>query len=273
MSVTTPRVEQADVADRLVVVLQLLGREVLVVVERSGADLGQAHGRARRLDVALDVGRLPGGLGRLDPEALDERGVDAPRHDGDEAPQAHREDRQDPAPAPDVDDEQGHGQDRDHQEQVGGRQLGLDIGEQGAVHRAPGGQRELVALQPVVGHLDQGQEGQQDREVGLDLGRHPGPGVLHPDAAVEVVGHGGDQQDDDQRGEQPGDHERQEGQLEDVEADVGVELRVLHTEVDAVDEQQPLVPLAGDTGPGDDGEQEGHARPDPARARVSTISW
>ena len=85
------------------------------------------------------------------------------------------------------------------------------------------------------------------------------------------MGHGGDQQDDDQRGEQPGDHERQEGQLEDVEADVGVELRVLHTEVDAVDEQQPLVPLAGDSGPGDDGEQEGHARPDPAGAVVDDV--
>ena len=52
-------------------------------------------------------------------------------------------------------------------------------------------------------------------------------GLWKPDAAVEVVRDRGHEQHDDEAGEQPVDDEAQERQLEDVEADVLVELRVL----------------------------------------------
>ena len=95
--------------------------------------------------------------------------------------------------------------------------------------------------------------------MGLDLRRDLLHG-LHPYAAVQVVGDGGDDQDDDDRGEQPIHHELQERQLEHEEPDVLVELRVLDPEVDGVTEQDPAVPAAGDAGAGDQGEQGGHAR-------------
>ena len=68
-------------------------------------------------------------------------------------------------------------------------------------------------------------------------------------------------------GEQPPDHERQERQLEDVEADVAPEQRVdLRPEVDRVVEQDPLVPHARRAGAGDEGEGEGHEDPHEALA-------
>ena len=95
--------------------------------------------------------------------------------------------------------------------------------------------------------------------MGLDLGRHLLDG-LHPDPTVEVVGDGGDDQDDDRRGKQPVDEELQERQLEHVETDVPVELRVLGAEGHVVGEQDPLVPVAGDAGPGDQREQGRYER-------------
>src|SRR5918998_425971 len=74
---------------------------------------------------------------------------------------------------------------------------------------------------------------------------------LHPDPPVEVVGDRRDDEDDQQRREQPVDDERQERQLEDVEADVAPELGVALPEVAAVGEQDPRPPLGGHPRPGD----------------------
>ena len=106
-------------------------------------------------------------------------------------------------------------------------QLRVDVGVGGAVDDAPGRGRELVLLQPVARRLEQGEEGEQHREVELHLRRDPPALHLQADAAVQVVGDGGDDQDDHRGGEQPVDDERQERQLEDVEADVDAELGVL----------------------------------------------
>ena len=92
----------------------------------------------------------------------------------------------------------------------------------------------------------------------LHLGRHPLTGRLHPDAAVQVVGDRGDDDDDQHGGEQPVHDEPQERQREDVEADVGVEVRILLTEVDAVREEDPVAPLARSADAGDQAEQQGH---------------
>ena len=141
-----------------------------------------------------------------------------------------------------------HGEQRDQDQQVEGGQLGVDVGVAGAaVDRAPGREHQLEALEVVAGRLQQGQHRQQHRQMGLDLRRHLLQRRLEPDAAVEVVGDGGDDQDDDQRREEPVDDELGERQLEDVEADVAVELRVPAQEGDLVAEQQPRLPLPGDT--------------------------
>ena len=79
--------------------------------------------------------------------------------------------------------------------------------------------------------------------MGLDLRCHPLERALEADAAVEVVRDGRHEQDDDEAGEEPVGDEAQERQLEDVEADVLVELRVLDPEVDPVREEHPLLPL------------------------------
>jgi hypothetical protein len=68
-------------------------------------------------------------------------------------------------------------------------------------------------------------------------------------------------QHDQQRGEQPVDHERHERQPEHVEPDVLVELGVLDAEVAAVLEQDPRVPLGRRPRPGDQGQQRRHPEP------------
>ena len=79
----------------------------------------------------------------------------------------------------------------------------------------------------------------------LHLRRDPLERALQPDAAVEVVGHRGDDQDDQERRRTASSTMNcEERQLEDVEADVLVELRVLDAEVDAVGEQDPAAATA-----------------------------
>ena len=59
------------------------------------------------------------------------------------------------------------------------------------------------------------------------------------------MGDEGEQQNHDHRGVEPVEGERQERQLEHVEADIGPELRISHSEVARVPEQQPVLPLRG----------------------------
>ena len=80
----------------------------------------------------------------------------------------------------------------------------------------------------------------------------------HADAAIQVVRNDREDEDDDEGGERPIDHIGQERQLEEIEADVGAELRVGNPEVLTVDEQQPLFPLRLHTGGGEQGEEERH---------------
>jgi hypothetical protein len=96
-------------------------------------------------------------------------------------------------------------------------------------------------------------------------------GTLDPDATVEVVGHGGDQQHDDEGGEGPVEDEAQEGHGEDVEADVGAELGVGGAEIDPVAEQHPLVPLVGEAPAGDQGQEGGHRHPHPTGVRPDQL--
>ena len=216
-------------------------------------------------DVPLDIGAFLGGLGGLDPELLHRGRVGGADDHRDEGPHAHRDDGEDPPPAEDVDQEQGAGEEADEDQQVQGRELGLDVGVAGAVDHPPAGVDELVALEEVAGRLEQGERRQQHRQVGLDLRRHLLHGGLEADPAVEVVGHRGDDEDDHDRREQPVGHELHEGQLEDVEADVAFEEGVVGPEGLLVAEEHPRLPLPGRPRPGYEGEEGGHAETDRAR--------
>ena len=90
----------------------------------------------------------------------------------------------------------------------------------------------------------------------LDLRRDALPRALHPDAAVEVVEHRGDDQHDEERRERPSHRELEERQPEHVEPDVLAELRILLAEVDRVPEQDPAAPLGGDAAAHDQREEQ-----------------
>ena len=96
---------------------------------------------------------------------------------------------------------------------------------------------------------------------------------LDPDAAVHVMGDRGDDRHDDERPEHPADQELYERQLEDIEADVLVELRVFDAEVHAVEEQHGLLPLPAGAAAHNQGEQDGdhHAHQPTAMANRIVI--
>ena len=71
------------------------------------------------------------------------------------------------------------------------------------------------------------------------------------------MGYGGDDEDDDDRGEHPPHDEPPERQLEDEEPDVPPELRIVYVEGNVVAEEDPLVPVARRTRPGDEREEPG----------------
>ena len=238
------RVPQPDVANRAGVASQALRGEAVLVVEGRLCHLGEPEGGAGRGDVAVDVGPFTGELRRLDPELLDEGGIDRAHQHRDERPQAHAQDRQHPALQADVVDEQAEGDQRDEHQERQGRQLRLDIGVGRAADHAAGREVQLVALQVVARSLDQGHTAEQQRDVRLDLGADPLAGRLEPDAAVQVVEDDRDEQDHDQGDEGPAHHEGQERQPENEPADVPVELGVWGPEADRAPEQDPLVPLA-----------------------------
>ena len=238
-------VEQADVAQRRAGLGrgQRVGRDRVVGGEVPVDDVADRVGVPGSRDVARDVRPLPAGLGRLDPEALDEPRIGRTGDDRHQRPQPDGQDRQDPPSAPDVEEEQPAAEQRDEQQQHDGGQLRLHVRVAGPSDEGPIRHGQLVALQPVPECLDEGEDTEQHRQVRLHLGRHPLAGRLQTDPTVEVVRHGGDDQDDHERREQPADQEAQERQLEDVETDVLVEQGVTLVEVDAVGEEQPIVPL------------------------------
>ena len=236
-------IQNPDVADRARAGEEVLaGDHVVHAVQLQHRDVVEAEGLTGRLDVAADVLGLLLGLRRLDPKVLDHRRIDVSHHQGHERPQADGQHRQHPASTPDVDDQQDDGKKRDEDQEVDRRKLRFDVGVGRAVDGTPGRGRQLVAGQPVVGGLHQGEEAEQEREVGLDRRLDPLAHGLESDAAVEVVEHRGHDQRDDQGAEQPSNHKARERHLEDVEADVLAELGVLDAEVAAVGEQQPLLP-------------------------------
>ena len=223
----------------------------------------QAVGVARGRDVAVDVRRLQRALRRGDLERLQQRRVDDADHQRHEGPDPDGQDRERPALAPDVEEQDHGGEDRHVNEQGLRRQAGVHVRVPGAVDVAVLGVDQRPALQDVARRLVEGDQGQQHRDVRLDGRAHPGQAALGLDPAVEVVEHHRDGQRHDQDGQRPVHDEDQERELEDVEADVLVELGVGDAEVAAVAEQDPVVPLPDRPRRPDQGQDEGEADVDP----------
>ena len=258
------RVEHAGVANGRGVLAKFVGRDIRRVRKRRLGDIGiglESECFTSRVDIALRELDLATRLVGLDLEPLHERRVDAAHDDGDERPQADGDDRQGPAPLPQVEHEQHDRRQRDGDQQIERRQLRIDIGVERTVDHPSSRDGEFVALQPVVGSTNHGEDGEDRREVHLDTRRRALTGRgRHADTAIQVVRDDREDEDDDEGGERPIDHIGQERQLEEIEADVGAELRVGDPEVLTVDEQQPLFPLRLHTGGGEQGEEKRHHR-------------
>ena len=230
------------------------GVALVVLIDRHVA---QPVGGARRVDVALDVGRLSRQLRGAHSQSLVGGRVDTADQHPHQSPDHHRHDRQGPASLADVPQEQGRGDHRDGDQQELGRDLGVHPRRGGTVDQVLAGQDDLQALEVVVHPLDQRQDPEQHRHMGLDRRRRALRGGLEPYPAVQVVGDGGHDQHHDDGEEHPVQQPLDERELEDVEADVLVELGVGGLKVDVVAEQIPVVPLLVGAHPGEEGEDNG----------------
>ena len=264
-------VPQTGVVDGSLVAVDhrlLLGGRDLVegrVVELLGLDGVELEGVARGADVPVDVGGFLGEFVRTHHELLNQRRVDGAERDRHERPQADRDDREHPPAPVDVPQEEDRGDDRDDDEQVQRGELRMDVGVARAFDHSACREVELEATEIVLRGLDQGHRRENEREVCLHLRGDALERGLEADPAVEVVRERGDEQHDDEPAEEPLGDELQERQLEDVEADVFVELRILDVERDVVDEQHPLLPLRRHADAEDEREEERDADADPTR--------
>ena len=234
--------------------------------------LAQPERRPGRVDAALDVRRLLVPGARLDLEGLHRPRVDAAdRHRGD-AEQGQRDARPDQVPHQRVgehDDRDRH-HDRDVGEDLLRRQQRVDVGVAGAVELGA-----LVVLQqhrPPVQHVRDGLEQHEDRDQRAQVGPggvgHPVADALQADPAEDVVHRQRADQGQHHGGEADAEQVAPERQLEDVEADVDAELRVLDAEVTAVAEQQPLAPPALRGQPGEEPDHRGGQRDPGAEPRA-----
>ena len=170
------------------------------------------------------------------------------------------------APGPDqvAHDGVGEDQDRDrhHDRDVGQdllrRQQRVDVGVAGAAQVGAGVvlQQQRPPVQEVRDRLEQHEQRDQRGQVGPGAGVIRSPDALQPHPAEEVVHGQRAQHGQRHRGEAHAEQVAPERVVEDVEADVDVELRVLDAEVAAVAEQHPLLPVALR---GEAGEQPDHA--------------
>ncbi len=261
------RVPEADVGQR-----GRVGLDLGVGDRRGPGEVVVSHlvdvvGGAGGSDVARYVRRLQRCLRGADLQRLEDRRVEHADDEGDEDPEPHRDRRQRPAARAYV-GEQDHGRgQRKVEEDRHRRHSSVHVGVARALNVPVTRIHELPLGDHVPGRLHQGNPGTDDRQVRLDARRDPGARPGGTDAAVQVVEAGRHDQHHEQRHQEPGHDERDEGQRHDVEAEVLVEEGVLDVEGDAVGEEQVVVPLARRVEAGDEGHDEGNRGVDPPGAR------
>src|SRR4029453_17893125 len=169
-------------------------------------------------------------------------------------------DQGDEQPAPPRPPEEHDGADQgDPEQELEGRQLGLDVGVGGAADHPTGREQQLVLVHPVAPGLEGNDQAEQHAQVRLGLGGDPVGLGLGADATEHVVAGRDQQGGQDQGGEQPAEHGPLERQLEHVEADVAVEQGVALAERDPVAPQQVGLPQARGLEPDDQPEEGGDA--------------
>ena len=248
-------VPEADVAERFGVDGEVGEGEFVVGGELALLDAVQPEGGAGGGDVALDVGRFAFEFVGLDGEALDDAGQD---HRADDADRDQREDGGDgeaqalvqrPAEhAGDHDDAGGHQQILD-----GGADVVVGVGR--AEDEAAGVDGQLEAGQPVTPDEHGHDGGDQQGEV--EAGGERGAGLSAVEQQADAVHGGGGEHRHDAEADGPAFDELERFEVEDVEADVAPELRVVDAEGLGVEEEQDLIPASGGDGAEDDGEQNG----------------
>ncbi len=239
-------------------------RGLVLRLARAGVvgDLGavDAVGLARRLEVLLDVRRFLGLLVRLDLELLHDRRVQAADEDRGEHHQTEADHGQLPGAPPQGGEEQQRADDGDAEQDRLGRQVGVgvDVPQARPVVGRPevaGLHRESVPVEPVGDRLQGDEDADEHRQVPGGRRRGAGAGAGDAQPAVQVVGERGGDHGEDRGGEAEAEQEPVPGQVEGVEGDVQLELRVLLAEGHAVDPHQPRPPLAGRGGAGDQSDQ------------------
>jgi len=207
-------------------------------------DLVERVGLAGRVDVLLDVLPLAVGHVGVHPDRLDQRRHDQAQDDRRQREEGDADRGQQPGAAPDVGEEEHRAHDRDAGQDLLGGQHGLVVGVAHAGEDRAGVGHQVESVEPVVDGLGEHEHRQERRD--LDL-RRAGQPIPRPgreaDAAEEVV-----HQD---RGQQPDDRERHhevddvvpERQVEDVEADVLLEVGVGAAEGLAVPPHRVVAPL------------------------------
>ena len=266
------RVEQPGRLQRGLVLGQLLRVQRLLRRERGDLGLVDAVGLAGRRDVLREVRRLLVRLGRLDLELLHDAGPDDPQQDRRQHQQRQPDRGQQPGPAEDVGEEQHRADDRDERQDRLRGQHGLLVGEPDAGEQPAAVAGQVVAVQPEVGGLEQHEAPGQHGDLHLRGAGEPVLLRLQPDAAEQVVDDGRGQQAQHRHGHAEVDEVVQPRQVEDVEADVLVERRVLGAERAAVAPEQELAPLAGPGPTGEQPEHDGDADQQPLAKRVDDLA-
>ena len=205
--------------------------------------LGQAPSLSSRVDITSDVGGLEGALGRRDLEGLQEGRVQHPDHERDEGPESDGDGRKGPAPHSHVRQQNHRGGERQHDEDRERGHPRVNVGVARALHVRVGRGHEVPAGDDVPGGLKEGDEGPEHTQVSLHSRGDRDASRPSPNAAVQEVGEGGQNEGDEERDEAPGHHEGVEGQGEDVEADVLVKEGIDDPEGLGVAVEEPDVPL------------------------------
>ncbi len=235
--------------------------------EAPGLDGIEVERGARRLQMAADVRALHVELVRLDLDPLHEAGVQAADQDREHEPGAGRQTQQPQRPEERVRQEQPGRDERDDGEDHVRGVLGVHVGVERRLDVAvpPAGRvRELRDVELIAAGNDDQEQRADDRQVRA----HRRGEVELPAQCAGGVGPDGQQPDDDERGRSPAQQEAPERQIEDVEADVAAEGRVIDPPCRAVDEEEDDLPRAAPRGPRAERQQHGdHCQADPDEAR------
>ncbi|OIQ80926.1 hypothetical protein GALL_373190 [mine drainage metagenome] len=249
------RVEQPDRRGRLGVGAERPGRRLRGRVVWAHLDVVQTVGGLRRVDVALDVRGLELLLVRCHLEALHERRVDPADRDRGDHHDAEADRGQAPVAAERRHYEDDRDEDRDPREDLLRRDDGAHVRVRRPVEPVPRTRQQRVAVEPVVAGDQQHQHGTRHSELHTRGLRGARRLPADPDPAVQVLRRDARDPGEDRRRHEERHDEPQTGQLEDVERQVEVELRVLLPERDAVGPQLDRRPLLRRRDPREDADE------------------